>query len=199
MRRLWFVTAALLAGSTLVIRPAAQRANVPDDVQVRAIEPPAHPLPAEFESARVRKFSFFAYGDTRSAGAPSANEPPLDGHVLQAAHGAVVDAMLVTARRLASTDFPVRFVVSSGDAVLYGPNGAMWNTSYVPVVDRLTIQGGLPFFFAPGNHDMTARPPGDPEREHGLRNTLAAMARVMPDDSSRRLAGYATYAFGYGN
>jgi 3',5'-cyclic AMP phosphodiesterase CpdA len=108
--------------------------------------------------------------------------------------------MLARAKQLASTGYPVRFVVSSGDAVQYGPNGAMWNVSYVPIIERLTRQGGLPFFSAPGNHDLTARPPGDPERERGLRNTLAAMARLMPpDDSPRRLAGYATYAFGYGN
>jgi hypothetical protein len=62
------------------------------------------------------------------------------------------------------------------------------------------IEAGLPFFFAVGNHDTAARPPGDPEREHGLRNTLSAMSKLMPPDGSpRRLTGYPTYAFGYGN
>jgi hypothetical protein len=108
--------------------------------------------------------------------------------------------MLKAASRLASTPFPVRFVVSSGDAVLYGPNGTMWNVSYVPLVDRLTREAGLPFFFAVGNHDTTTRPVGDPEREHGLRNTLDAMSKLMPPDGSpRRLDGFPTYAFGYGN
>ena len=108
--------------------------------------------------------------------------------------------MVKATRRLASTPFPVRFVVSSGDAVLYGPNGTMWNVSYVPIIERLTREAGLPFFFAVGNHDTTTRPQGDPEREHGLRNTLSAMSRLMPPNGSpRRLTGYPTYAFGYGN
>ena len=199
MRRVWFITVALLIAGALFMHPAAQRGD-PDDVQVHAIEPPAHPLPGESESARVTKFSFIAYGDTRSPGPSSSGEPAADGRIVQVAHSAVANAMLAAARRLAATDFPVRFVVSSGDAVLYGPNGAMWNTSYIPVVERLTTQGGLPFFFAPGNHDLTTRPAGDPQREHGLRNTLAAMARLMPPDHSpRRLDGYATFSFGYGN
>src|SRR5437764_4181677 len=105
-------TSVLLACGGLVAQPTGQRGNVPDDVQVRSIEPPAHPLPQESESARVTKFSFFAYGDTRSAGPSRSGEPAADGLVLQAAHSAVVDAMLATAQRLAPTDFPVRFVVS---------------------------------------------------------------------------------------
>jgi hypothetical protein len=117
-----------------------------------------------------------------------------------ARHTAVVDAMLSTVQRLAVTDYPVRFVVSSGDAILWGPNGTMWNVSYTPVVERITRQAGLPLFFAPGNHDTTARPAGDPDREHGLRNTLNAMAKLMPPNGSpRRLDGYATFSFGYGN
>jgi hypothetical protein len=101
---------------------------------------------------------------------------------------------------LARTEFPVRFVVSSGDAVLYGLNGTMWNVSYVPIIERLTRQAGLPFFFSPGNHDVTTRPIGEPDREHGLRNTLQAMANLMPADGSpRRLDGYPTFSFGYGN
>lgn len=204
MRKAIVLTALLAAGGVLA-RPSAQQrgntlGNIPDDVQVRAIEPPARPLPAEAASARVTKFSFFAYGDTRSQGPARSGEPAPDGLVLQGPHGAVVDAMIATAQRLASTEFPARFVVSSGDAVLYGPNGTMWNVSYVPIVDRLTRQTGLPFFFAPGNHDTTTRPAGDPERERGLRNTLTAMSKLMPPDGSpRRLAGYPTFSFGYGN
>ena len=76
----------------------------------------------------------------------------------------------------------------------------MWNVSYVPVVERLTRQTDLPFFFAPGNHDVTTRPAGDPDREHGVRNTLQAMANLMPPDGSpRRLDGSLTFSFGYGN
>ena len=157
-------------------------------------------MPPESATARVTRFSFIAYGDTRSAGPSRSGEPPEDGRILQRAHGLVVDAMVKAASRLESTRFPIRFVVSSGDSVLYGPNGTMWNVSYVPLIERLTREAGLPFFFAVGNHDTTTRPIGDPEREHGLRNTLSAMSKLMPPDGSpRRLSGYPTYTFGYGN
>jgi hypothetical protein len=193
----------VVAAGSVLSRPHAQQQgpqNQPDDVQVRPIEPPARALPPEAGTSRVKKFSFIAYGDTRSGGPSRSGEPAPDGRVLQAPHSAVVDAMIAATTRLAVTPFPVRFVVSSGDAVLYGPNGTMWNVSYVPIIDRLTRQAGLPFFFAVGNHDMTTRPIGDPEREHGLRNTLSAMSKLMPPDGSpRRLDGYPTFSFGYGN
>jgi hypothetical protein len=203
MRKRLIVAVCIVAAGSVASRPSAQQPggqNQPDDVRVRPIEPPAHALPPESDTARVRKFSFIAYGDTRSAGPSRSGEPAPDGLVLQGPHGALVDAMVVAARRLASTPFPVRFVVSSGDAVLYGPNGTMWNVSYVPLIERLTRQAGLPFFFAVGNHDTTTRPVGDPDREHGLRNTLSAMSKLMPPDGSpRRLDGYPTFSFGYGN
>lgn len=200
MRRTIVAAAALVTAGGIVFHASAQRGIPADDVHVRAIEPPARPLPSESETARVRKFSFIVYGDTRSAGPSRSGEPPPDGRVVQQRHSAVVDAMLETVPSLARTDFPVRFVVSTGDAVLYGPNGTMWNVSYVPVAERITRTAGLPLFFAPGNHDVTTRVAGDPEREHGLRNTLSAMSRLMPPDGSpRRLEGYPTYSFGYGN
>jgi hypothetical protein len=201
MRPTVLVAAALVAAGGVLFHPSAQqRGNEADDVEVRPIDAPSAPLPPEAETARVKKFSFFVYGDTRSQGPSRSGEPPPDGREIQQAHAAVVDAMVTTARSLARTDFPVRFVVSTGDAVLYGPNGKMWNVSYVPVVERLTREAGLPFFFAPGNHDTTTRPVGDPQRNHGLRNTLKAMSRLMPPDgSARRLDGYPTFSFGYGN
>lgn len=200
MRATVFAVAAIVAVGGLLFHPTAQRGISPDDVEVRAIAAPSVPLPPEAATARVKKFSFIVYGDTRSRGPSQPGELPPDGREIQQKHSAVVDAMLATTRTLAPSDFPVRFVVSSGDAVLYGPNGKMWNVSYVPVVERITRDGGLPFFFAPGNHDTTARPAGDPERSHGLRNTLSAMSRLMPPDGSlRRLDGYPTFSFGYGN
>jgi len=43
-------------------------------------------------------------------------------------------------------------------------------------------------------------PPGDPGRALGLQNTLTAMSRLIPPEGSpRRLSGYPTYTFGYGN
>jgi hypothetical protein len=198
MRKLVLIAATLAVAGALASLCAQQ--SQADDVEVRPIAAPARLLPREEATAGVTRFSFIAYGDTRSAGPSRSGEPPEDGQVLQREHGLVVDAMLKAASRLASTRFPIRFVVASGDAVLYGPNGTMWNVSYVPLVERLTREAGLPFFFAVGNHDTTARPPGDPERERGLRNTLSAMSKLMPPDGSpRRLNGYPTYAFGYGN
>jgi hypothetical protein len=203
MRRSLILAVCVVAAGSVVSRPSARQQgplNQPDDVRVRPIEPPAHALPPEAGTARVKKFSFIAYGDTRSQGPSRSGEPAPDGRVLQGPHGAVVDAMVAATERLASTPFPVRFVISSGDAVLYGPNGTMWNVSYVPIIERLTRQAGLPFFFAPGNHDTMTRPVGDPDREHGLRNTLSAMSKLMPPGGSpRRLDGYPTFSFGYGN
>src|SRR6185295_8112006 len=160
-------------------------------VLVRAIEPPDRPLPAQAESARVTRFSFLAYGDSRGQA---------DGVELQTGHGLVVDAMLEKIRSLASTPFPVRFVIQSGDAVAAGRDGAAWNVSFTPIVERITRTAGLPFFFAVGNHDVTGMPVGDPGRMPGLRNALAATSKLIPPEGSPlRLSGYPTYAFGYGN
>src|SRR4051794_34882690 len=178
MRTFVFVTVALLVVGVVGSHLRAQRGPQPDEVRVRAIEAPAHPLPPDTETSRVSKFAFFVYGDTRSVGQSASGEPAPDGLEIQRSHSAVVDAMMERLPTLAGSQFPVRFVVSTGDAVLYGPNGAMWNVSYVPVIERLTRQAGLPLFFAPGNHDVTIRPAGDPEREHGVRNILSAMANL---------------------
>src|SRR4029453_8428327 len=83
-------------------------------VAVKPIEPPATPLPTEAASAGVTRFSFAAYGDTRSGSTPGV---PGDGQIVHPQHSAVVDAMLAKARELAATPFPLRFVVQSGDAV----------------------------------------------------------------------------------
>ena len=94
----------------------------------------------------------------------------------------------------------MRFVLQSGDAVLRGQNGAMWNVSFSPIIERLTRGANIPYFFSVGNHDVTGMPPGDPGRALGLHNTLTVMSRLIPPEGSpRRLSGYPTYAFGYGN
>ena len=112
----------------------------------------------------------------------------------------VVDGILARISALASTPFRVRFVLQTGDAVLDGTAGAQWNVSVSPVIERLTRDGNVPFFLAAGNHDVTNGPAGDPLRALGLHNTLAAMSKLIPPEGSpRRLNGYATYAFGFGN
>jgi hypothetical protein len=159
---------------------------------IRAIAPPRRPLPPEAESAGVTRFSFLVYGDTRGR---------RDGTQIQHEHSLVVDSMLATIQRLEATPHPVRFVLQTGDAVVTGRDPRQWNASFVDLINRLTTEGGVPYFLAPGNHDVTSAPTVDaPLRQEGLRNYLAALEHLIPPDGApRRLAGYPTYAFGYGN
>jgi calcineurin-like phosphoesterase family protein len=196
MRRMFpvVVCAAALFGAALIAQEQASVAAL----YARPIEPPTSPLPAEDASAGVTKFSFFAYGDSRSGNVPGV---PGDGMVLNVEHTRLMDFMLAKIENLATTPFPVRFVVQSGDGVLRGANRDQWDVSFSPIIERLTRRAGLPFFFAVGNHDVTGLPTvGDPGREPGLRNALMAMSKLMPPAGSpRRLSGYPTYGFGYGN
>ena len=167
--------------------PLAQ--HTPAPVSVRAIQPPLSALPPEPASANVRTFSFFAYGDTRG---------PADDQIIQPQHAAVVDAMLHAIPREQAAGFPVRFVIQTGDAVENGLDGRQWNVSYIPIIERITREAGLPYFFAVGNHDMGARPAGDPDREARYRNVSSANAHLWPADTAHRLAGYPAFSFGYG-
>ncbi|HMJ88136.1 MAG TPA: metallophosphoesterase, partial [Vicinamibacterales bacterium] len=172
-------------------------ASPPPLVLVRPIDAPATPLPSEAASAGVTRFSFIAYGDTRSGGAV---DVPGDGQIVQVEHSRVVDRMIARIHESASTRLPIRLVLQSGDAVLRGLNGAMWNISFSPIIERITRGANIPYFFSVGNHDVTTMPPGDPGRALGLQNALTAMSRLIPSEGSpRRLSGYPTYTFGYGN
>ena len=159
---------------------------------VTAIVPPTTPIPPEAASARVTRFSFIVYGDTRGRA---------DGVNLQYEHGMVVESMVRTIASLRTGPDPVKFVLQSGDAVVNGRDPAQWNVSFVGLVNGITTAGGVPYFLAPGNHDVTSSPDlNAPGRREGLRNYLAAMAKLIPaDGATRRLAGYPTYAFAYGN
>jgi hypothetical protein len=163
-----------------------------DAERVKAIAPPAAPLPSEEQSRGVTRFSFILYGDTRGRH---------DGVSLQYEHSMVVDGILAQIKKLRNTDSPVRFVLQTGDAVVHGPEAPQWNVSFVPIIDRLTSQGGVPYFLVPGNHDVSsATTAGAPQRQVGLRNLLDAIqALIPPNGSPRRLDGYPTYSFGYGN
>jgi hypothetical protein len=187
-------------GVVLCVAAAAQpppAAPVPVLVPVRPIDPPATPLPSEAASAGVTRFSFIAYGDTRSSGGA---DVPGDGQVVHPEHSRVVDRMIARIQEAASTPFPIRFVLQSGDAVLRGQNAAMWNVSFSPIIERLTRGANIPYFFSVGNHDVTGMPSGDPGRALGLHNTLTVMSKLIPPEgSARRLSGYPTYAFGFGN
>ncbi len=191
LNRLLLLTllSALLVPLTAI---AAQQAAVPATQSVRAIRPPTNPIPPEAASAGVTKFSFIAYGDTRGR---------RDGIDPQYEHSLVIDAMLRTISSMANGPDPVRFVLQSGDAVVNGRDASQWNESFVGLINRITTEAGLPFFLAPGNHDVTgsANVQAAP-RQEGLRNYLAAIgALIPPDGATRRLAGYPTFAFGFGN
>jgi 3',5'-cyclic AMP phosphodiesterase CpdA len=159
---------------------------------VRAIAAPRTPLPTEAASAGVTRFSFIAYGDTRGR---------FDGQLPQQNHLLVVASMLRTIAARANGPDPIRFVVSSGDAVVDGRNAEQWNASFVDVVERLTTEGDLPVLPAAGNHDVTSSPFLDaPGRRQALGHFLAAFQQFLPPDGSpRRLAGYPTYGVGFGN
>ena len=169
-----------------------RRPPVADTTRVTAIAPPRSPLPPEPASAGVTRFSYIVYGDTRGR---------RDGVDPQYEHSLIVDAMLRTIATRATGAYPVKFILQSGDAVVDGRDARQWNASFVGLINRLTTQGGVPYFLAPGNHDVTGVPDlADPGRREGLTNYLRAMAQLIPPDgATRRLAGYPTYAFGYGN
>ena len=171
---------------------AAARPGTPGADDVRTIPPPKTPLPPASATVGVTRFSFIAYGDTRGR---------LDGLALQHEHGLVVASMLRTIKDRASGPDAIRFVVSSGDAVLDGTSAQQWNTSFIDVAARLTAEGDVPIFPAAGNHDVApSKELNASGRREGLGHFLSAFgALIPPDGSPLRLAGYPTYATGYGN
>ena len=188
-RRLGARALALLVFLSPLTPAAAQTAAAADVVP--AILPPRVPIPPEAATAGVRRFSFIAYGDTRGRH---------DGVELQAEHQLVIEAMLSTMKRATTNADSIRFVLQSGDAVVNGSFAKMWSVSYVPLVNRLTQEGGVPYFLSVGNHDVgNSTDLLDLRRQAGLRNYFAANARLLPAQGARRLEGYPTFAFGYGN
>lgn len=184
--------AAIIIAAALAPSVArAQSAAAPREV-VAPLVPPRAPLPPEAATAGVTRFSFIAYGDTRGRH---------DGVEVQSEHQLVIESMLSTIKKSAAGGDSIRFVLESGDAVQNGSIAAQINVSYAPLVDRLMREGNVPFFLAVGNHDVgNAVDLSDARRTEGLRNYLAANSRLIPTDGSpRRLSGYPTYAFGYGN
>jgi len=159
---------------------------------VAALVPPRTPFPSEAATAGVTRFSFIMYGDTRGRH---------DGTELQAEHQLVIESMLSTIKKAAATPDPIRFVVQSGDAIQNGSIAAQLNVSYAPLINRLMGEGDVSYFLAVGNHDVgNAVDLTDARRVSGLRHYFAANTRLIPAEGSpRRLNGYPTYAFGYGN
>ena len=183
-----------LAASILLLASPSARAQdvVTTPEPARAIAAPRVPLPSEAATSGVKKFSFIAYGDTRGRH---------DGTELQAEHGLVIESMLATIKRATTSADSIRFVLQSGDAVVNGSFDRQWSVSYVPLIDRLTTEGGVPYFLSVGNHDVgNATDLADPRRVAGLRNYFSVNSALLPAEGSpRRLNGYPTFAFGYGN
>ena len=129
--RLLLLTGVLAC--SLAVVPAAQQAPT----IATPIDPGGVALPAEGDSAGITRFAFIAYGDTRGQA---------DGSALQIEHGKVVDRMIAEVKARASSEFPVRFVVQSGDGVNAGSNAEQWNVSYNPLIERLVREAGVPYF-----------------------------------------------------
>jgi hypothetical protein len=163
-----------------------------DPERVIPIKAPPAALPDEKASSGVTKYSFIAYGDTRGR---------RDGVALQYDHSMLVDSMLKQIKQLEKTEYPVRFVLQSGDAVQHGQNAKEWNVSFTPLINRLTTEGGVPYFLAAGNHDVSHAATQDAaERKEPLKNYLDEVSALIPPDGSpHRLAGYPAFSFGYGN
>lgn len=163
-----------------------------DNIPVQAIKAPRNPLPSEESSANVTKFSFFVYGDTRGR---------RDGFEQQYEHSLIINAMVARAKKLETSAYPVRFVLQSGDGVANGAMGKQWNVSYIDLINKLTQDAGIPYFLAPGNHDVSSADAHDAERRQpGLKNFYAANANLIPREGSlRRMNGYPVFSFGYGN
>ena len=172
--------------------PSQSQSSQASSEQVRAISAPKNPIPDESASAEVKRFSFIVYGDTRGR---------RDGDQEQYEHSLIVDSAIATIKRLANSPMPVKFVLQTGDAVVNGRDARQWNKSFVSLINRITTDGGVPYFLAPGNHDVTAAEALEsPMRQEGLKNYLGAVANLIPPNGApRRLDGYPTYAFAYGN
>ena len=176
----------------LVVTARAISAQVPANDSIVPSLPPRTPLPPEAASAGITKFSFISYGDTRGRH---------DGEMLQAEHLLVIESMLTTIKRSATSGDPIKFVLQSGDAVVDGSIARQLSVSYIPLINRLTQEGNIPYFLSVGNHDVGgAIDLKNPRRVAGLKNYLTTNSRLIPAEGSpRRLNGYPTYAFGYAN
>jgi calcineurin-like phosphoesterase family protein len=168
------VIAMSLFVSALV--PSSLPAQTQEEERVTPIKPPARLLPDETASDGVTKYSFIAYGDTRGR---------RDGIAIQYEHSLIVDSMLGQIKKLENTEYPVRFVLQSGDAVVHGQNAKEWNVSFVPLINRLTLEGGISYFLAPGNHDVSSNNCGRSKAKDSAEELLRCSLGV---DSSRWLS-----------
>ena len=92
--------------------------------------------------------------------------------------------MLAAIKKAATTNDPIR-VVQCGEAVQCGEISKQLSVSYIPLINRLAQEGGVPYFVSVGNHDVVSSLDlADPRRVAGLHNYLAANALLIPPSSS---------------
>jgi hypothetical protein len=165
----WSHASCLMLAIVAVVMCGAPGVAAQDTERVAPIKAPAQALPDEKASSGVTKYSFMAYGDTRGR---------RDGVEVQYDHSMLVDSMLKQIKELQNTEYPVRFVLQSGDAVQRGQNVKEWNVSFTPLINRLTQEGGVSYFLAPGNHDVSSATTVDaPQRKERLRTTWTRYRR----------------------
>jgi hypothetical protein len=101
----------MFVATVVCVLCSVPRVGAQDTERVKPITAPAAALPDEKASSGVTRYSFIAYGDTRGR---------RDGVTIQYDHSMLVDSMLAQIKKLQSTDYPVRFILQSGDAVQRG-------------------------------------------------------------------------------
>ncbi len=143
---------------------AAQAPALPDSVA--ALVPPRTPFPSEAATLGTTRFSFIMYGDTRGRH---------DGSQVQAEHQLVIESMLSTIRKAATTPDAIRFVVQSGDAIQNGSVAAQINVSYAPLINRLMREG-----------DVSVLPRGRKPRRRQLRGSRRRPSRERAAELLRR-------------
>ena len=128
---------------------------------------------------------------------------PEDGRIAAArARISIVDAMLKTSQSIgARRGFRIRFVVSSGDAVPVRPERDDVERELRAARRAADARGRVALLLRrPATTTPRRARLATPSASTDCGNTLAAMSKLMPPDGSpRRLAGYPTHAFGYGN
>ena len=108
--------------------------------------------------AGITRFSFITYGDTRGRH---------DGVDLQAEHTLVIESMLAHDQDERQAP-PIRSGSSCRAATRFrtAASRSSSTVSYIPLINRLTQDGGVPYFLSVGNHDVGKR--------QGLRRIRAA-------------------------
>ena len=160
----------LLAGHSLRNRQRIRRAQ---SNRQQRLFPRKRSQPASRDSL------FIAYGDTRSQ---------VDGRALQPDHGALIDSMLQADRGPFDNPLPGEVRLALGRRRVQGHRkrsmGCQLLTSRRET-DRAAWACGTSM--SAGNHDAPALPAS---RAIGLRNTIAAVSKLIPAEGSpRRLNG----------